>query len=161
MAASPSVHPLEGGYFRLKFRRDRRPTLPRERPWIFYPRYGAELASKHVSFGLLIARLWRLRRRIKADSARKDYKDQALSPVSGDDIDVLEMFAATDAAKGVAERRRQAVARQLSATSPPKERPPRSCLQPPAYCRSKRRQNNLGRAADGTGGMRMTSRGAA
>jgi hypothetical protein len=155
------VHPLEGGYFRLKFRRDRRPTLPRERPWIFYPRYGAELASKHVRFGLLIARLWRLRRRIKADSARKDYRDQALSPVGGDDLDVLEMFAATDAARGVAERRRRAVARQLSATVAAEGKAVVVVAPPLPYCRSKRRPNNLGRAAGGIGGMRMTSRGAA
>ena len=35
------IHPLEGGYLRRKYRRDRRPGLPIESPLIFYPRYLA------------------------------------------------------------------------------------------------------------------------
>jgi hypothetical protein len=33
-----NVHPVESGLMRLKFRRDRRPTMPFERIWSFYPR---------------------------------------------------------------------------------------------------------------------------
>ena len=33
------IHPLESGLFRLKFRRDRRPGLPIEPIWKFYPAY--------------------------------------------------------------------------------------------------------------------------
>jgi hypothetical protein len=91
---------------------------------MFYPRYGAEVAVKHVRFGLLIARLWRLRRRIKADPTRKNYLDQALSPVQADDLDQLEIFAASDAARDAADRKRRAVARQQAAAgrpSPPVE----------------------------------------
>ena len=40
------VHPLEGGAFRLKFRRDRRSGLPIESRFVFYPRYGFEIVSK-------------------------------------------------------------------------------------------------------------------
>ena len=40
------VHPLEGGAFRLKFRRDRRSSLPVESRFVFYPRYGFEIVSK-------------------------------------------------------------------------------------------------------------------
>ena len=36
------IHPLEGGYLRLKFRRDRRPGLPLEPAWRFYPKYLVE-----------------------------------------------------------------------------------------------------------------------
>ena len=42
------VHPLQGGYFRCKYRRDRRPGFPIESPLIFYPRYVAEQIAKHV-----------------------------------------------------------------------------------------------------------------
>ena len=35
------VHPLQGGYLRRKFRKDRRPTLPVESPFVFYPRYSS------------------------------------------------------------------------------------------------------------------------
>ena len=34
------VHPLEGGYFRLKHRRDRRPGFQRESIFSFYPRFA-------------------------------------------------------------------------------------------------------------------------
>ena len=37
--AFEGVHPLEGGAFRLKFRRDRRAGMPLESPLVFYPRY--------------------------------------------------------------------------------------------------------------------------
>ena len=40
------VHPLEGGAFRLKFRRDRRFGANIENPLIFYPRYGWETLKK-------------------------------------------------------------------------------------------------------------------
>ena len=40
------VHPLEGGAFRLKFRRDRRFGENIESPLIFYPRYGSETLKK-------------------------------------------------------------------------------------------------------------------
>ena len=40
------VHPLEGGAFRLKYRRDRRHGLKLESPFLFYPRYGYEIVTK-------------------------------------------------------------------------------------------------------------------
>ena len=46
-----NVHPLEGGAFRLKFRRDRRHGLKRENPLGFYPRFGFEVGPQAV--GLL------------------------------------------------------------------------------------------------------------
>ena len=33
------VHPVEGGLFRIKDRRNRRPTMPMEPAWMFYPKY--------------------------------------------------------------------------------------------------------------------------
>ena len=43
------VHPLEGGVFRLKFRRDRRAGLPRESPLVFYPRYWRRDAGQGLA----------------------------------------------------------------------------------------------------------------
>ena len=34
-----NVHPLQSGIFRFKHPSERRPGLPRESPWIFWPRY--------------------------------------------------------------------------------------------------------------------------
>src|SRR5438105_4697765 len=54
------VHPLESGLFRLKFRRDRRPGLPIEPVWKFYPRYFIESVKKMAKLAILYTRLRRL-----------------------------------------------------------------------------------------------------
>ena len=74
------VHPLEGGAFRLKFRRDRRHGMQRENPFVFYPRYGVESVRKLWGY-------WRVYRQFKAmlDEAlaapdRWTYTDLAIAP---------------------------------------------------------------------------------
>lgn len=47
------VHPLEGGGFRLKFRRDRRFGLPRESAVAFYTRYLWEILGKLTRYWAL------------------------------------------------------------------------------------------------------------
>jgi len=101
------IHPLEGGYLRRKYRRDRRSTFPRENPLVFYPRYAAELVSKHLRLARLVWRFGRVRRRLKRDPMARHYTDQALTPVSEAELDALEMFTQTDAAKTVAEKVRR------------------------------------------------------
>ena len=73
------VHPLESGYFRLKFRRDRRPTMPRESALVFYPRFAWETVRSHFWMGYWILKMNRVRWRIKADAERKQYTDLSLS----------------------------------------------------------------------------------
>ena len=46
MTMFEGVHPLEGGAFRRKSRRDRRYGLPLESPFVFYPRCAGEIALK-------------------------------------------------------------------------------------------------------------------
>ena len=106
------IHPLEGGYLRRKYRRDRRSGMPLESPLLFYPRYAADLASKHWQIGRLIWKFSRIRRRIKRDPEAKRYTDLALTPVALDELDTLEIFTATDAAKSaVTKVRREAASR--------------------------------------------------
>ena len=108
------VHPLQGGYLRLKSRRDRRPGLPRENPLIFYPRYLAELVAKHAHMGRVVWKYARLRRRIKHDPLARDYMDQAITPVVEDELEKLDMFATNESAKAAvtkARRNEQARAR--------------------------------------------------
>ncbi len=94
-----NVHPLQGGFFRRKVRTDRRPTMPRENPLVFYPRYGLDLIVKHVRLAGIVWQLGAVRRALKRDPAARQYMDQALTPVQADDMDVLEMFTQTDAAR--------------------------------------------------------------
>ena len=93
------IHPLEGGYLRRKYRRDRRPGLPRENPLVFYPRYVAETLWKHVEMVRLILWMSRVRRGLAKDPAARDYIDQALTPPAEAELDRLDLFTANDAAK--------------------------------------------------------------
>jgi radical SAM superfamily enzyme YgiQ (UPF0313 family) len=105
------VHPLESGVFRLKVRRDRRPGLPREPVWIFYPRYWTESVVKLARLALLYGRIRRIYKGIQEDPNRHQYMDVALTPVTDHDTEDLEMFHTPSAPAFVAqEQRRQAQA---------------------------------------------------
>jgi uncharacterized radical SAM superfamily protein len=76
------VHPLEGGLWRLKFRKDRRLGLPLEHPLVFYPTYVAQLAWFCIGVAHTYLRLrWKLRRIWRAPD-RYDYRDTAITPPS-------------------------------------------------------------------------------
>ena len=85
------VHPLEGGGLRMKSRHERRPDLPIEPVWLFYPRYLAETAVKAVRWATLAIRLERLARKVKKDPRRLEYRDQALT-LSTDETESLELY---------------------------------------------------------------------
>ncbi|HKT20160.1 MAG TPA: radical SAM protein [Stellaceae bacterium] len=101
------VHPLQGGYLRLKFRRDRRPGLKRESPLVFYPRYVGDLVAKHAHMMGVVWKFERLRRRIRKDPHARDYVDQATTPVVEDELDTLALFTANDAAKAAVTKARR------------------------------------------------------
>ena len=92
------VHPLEGGFLRLRSRRDRRPEFPREPVWSFYPKYWTETAVKVVRWATLYLRLRRRYLAIKHDPNRYAYTDIAMTPVRDDEADTHELFQ-TDVAK--------------------------------------------------------------
>ncbi len=97
--ALENVHPYGGGYFRRKYRRDRRPSLPFENPFVFYPRYAIELLYKHFK---LAQAIWRFRPfavKLRRDPEARNYTDVALTPVADEEFDSFEIFTATDAAK--------------------------------------------------------------
>ena len=103
------IHPLEGGIFRLKARRDRRPGLPILPVWKFYPLYFAETLRKLAQWGSLVYKLRRIHARVKRDPRKFEYMDLALTPVTDHDVEDLEMFHTPSAEAFVAqEQRRQA-----------------------------------------------------
>ena len=87
------VDPLQGGYFRLKRRRERRPTMKRESPFVFYPKYWSNQIYKHITLGALIVRYGLLRMRLKRDPAALKYMDVALTPVPEGTFDDPEVMA--------------------------------------------------------------------
>jgi radical SAM superfamily enzyme YgiQ (UPF0313 family) len=91
------VHPMEGGFLRLKFRKDRRPILPTESPWIFYPKYLAETLWKQFQWASLFARCYLILRKVIRDPKRSEYKDLAVAPVTEDDLETQELFQSAEA----------------------------------------------------------------
>jgi radical SAM superfamily enzyme YgiQ (UPF0313 family) len=92
------IHPLESGFLRLRSRRDRRPGLPIEPVWLFYPKYLAEIAGKLVKWSTLYFKLRRIYLRIKHDPQRFAYTDTAMTAVAADEAETHELFH-TDAAR--------------------------------------------------------------
>jgi radical SAM superfamily enzyme YgiQ (UPF0313 family) len=106
------IHPLQGGYWRRKVRTDRRPGLPVEPALVFWPKLVAEAVVKQVRIGALMWRMSRVRKSIQRDPNARDYMDTALTPATEHDLDELEMFSVTDAARHAVEKtRREAAAR--------------------------------------------------
>jgi len=77
--AQENVHPLQGGYFRRKLRRQRRPGLPRENPLVFYVGRVWEVLDTHARLAAFYLRLHRIRRRVERDP--NPYTDRALAPI--------------------------------------------------------------------------------
>ena len=77
-----NVHPLQGGYFRRKLRRERRAGLPREAPLPFYVRRLSEVVETHIKLAAFYLYLHRIRRRVERDP--NPYSDPALMPIDSD-----------------------------------------------------------------------------
>jgi hypothetical protein len=77
------VHPLQGGYFRRKLRRQRRAGLRRESPLFFYPRRVAEAVGTQARLAAFYLHLHRIRRRVERDT--RPYSDLALIPIGADE----------------------------------------------------------------------------
>lgn len=97
--ALEKVHPYQGGYFRIKYRRDRRPTFAIESPLVFYPQYIANTLYKNFKLAQMLVRDYLFVRGVIRDPNVRDYTDLALTPVIDSDADSMEHLASTDAAK--------------------------------------------------------------
>ena len=89
------MHPLQTGILRLKRPSERRPGMPRENPWYFWPRFVWETLGKYAVLANTIVRLMVEARAISRNSASKDYMDQALMPVGDDGDETLDLFTKT------------------------------------------------------------------
>lgn len=66
-----NVHPLEGGFVRLKYRKDRRFGMPLENPLLFYPRYAWETLGKVIQYFSLLRRYKKIVRKIEQEPSKK------------------------------------------------------------------------------------------
>ena len=101
------VHPLEGGAVRLKYRRDRRSSLPRENPLVFYPRYWAGTLVKLSKYAVVY---WRANRTLKEVTQAPDrwtYTDLAIEPPQADEFEALDLYHATSGGEAALARKRR------------------------------------------------------
>jgi uncharacterized radical SAM superfamily protein len=110
------ITPYQGGVLRRKYRRDRRPGMPIEPIWAFYPKLVSEFVTKNSR--ALRQAIWiaRLCHRIRKDPNRYAYTDQAMRSVSADETETLELFTQNEAARQAVEHTHK-VARLTGAKS--------------------------------------------
>jgi hypothetical protein len=118
MRAYEGVHPQQAGLFRMKYRRDRRPSFPIEPVWSFYPKVIGEFVWKQSVMTKELLKLMILMLRVRRDPARYDYMDQALRPVASEDTQSLEIFTHSDDARAAVEHTRK-IAKLTSGAAAP------------------------------------------
>jgi hypothetical protein len=101
------LHPLQWGIFRVKYRKDRRPTLPLESPIAFYGRYAGDTARKATKLARRWLHLKSIVRKIEADPNSMAYRDDSLIPVAEEDSEHMELYTQTEAARVAVERERR------------------------------------------------------
>jgi radical SAM superfamily enzyme YgiQ (UPF0313 family) len=100
------VHPLQGGFVQLKSRRERRPELPAEPVWLFYPALAFEFAVKHARVAAAAWSIFRIYRRVAAGK-HSPYSDLAMTPVSEDETQTLELFTHNKSAREAVDHARK------------------------------------------------------
>ena len=90
-----SVHPLEGGFFRVKDRTQRRPGFARESWPVFYAKYA--WFSLRTSWAIVqtYRRLLKMMKTIRNDPASASYMDAAITPPTEGEVDDLALYQDT------------------------------------------------------------------
>ena len=113
MTLFEDVHPLEGGAFRRKSRRDRRYGLPRESRLKFYPRYAWEIVTKARGYWRVYRETKAIFREVMRDPNRLNYTDLSLTPPDEAEFDTLDLYRSTSGGgDAVARKRREDLRRQ-------------------------------------------------
>jgi hypothetical protein len=105
MIEQEGVHPLEGGGFRLKSRRDRRLGLKLESPFVFYPRYGYEIVTKAWKYWRFFASTRRILNEVLAAPDRTTYTDIAIEAPRDDEFEQLSLYHATSGGEAALARK--------------------------------------------------------
>ncbi|HZD29642.1 MAG TPA: radical SAM protein [Xanthobacteraceae bacterium] len=99
MVRLENVHPLQSGVLRLKHPSERRPDLPRESLWVFWPRFMWHTLRTHAISVHMVMLLLLWMRAIKRDPKARSYTDLALTPVHDDDDTTLDLLTKTTGAR--------------------------------------------------------------
>lgn len=104
------VHPLQGGILRLKHPSERRLGLPREAPWVFWPRFVWDTVRKQAILAGTAVRLLAWAMAIAWDPASRSYTDLSLTPVDSDGDDARDLVTKTTGGRTAAAHIRKVAA---------------------------------------------------
>jgi radical SAM superfamily enzyme YgiQ (UPF0313 family) len=110
MVRCEDVHPTKSGFLRRKYRIDRRPGLPIESPWMFYPKYLAETFSAQAGLAAAQISLRILALQVIFEARARRYGDQALTAVTEEEMDSLELYTHSQSARQAVEHSRKVAA---------------------------------------------------
>ena len=100
------VHPLEGGAFRLKYRRDRRHGLKLESPFVFYPKYWGGIVVKAWKYYSFFSKTRKILKETLGAPDRYSYSDIAIEPPKADEFEQLELYHATSGGEAALARKK-------------------------------------------------------
>src|SRR5262249_37196576 len=89
----------QGGLLRRKYRRDRRPGMPIEPILSFYPKFAWGFMRKYSPAVRLLLWLHATNRPPPRNPNRYKYTHLALTPLTQDETEKLELFTHSDAAR--------------------------------------------------------------
>jgi len=112
-ATIEGIHPLDGGLFRRKYRRERRPGLRREHPIAFYGQYAWQIASKHWRM-LRMYLAYREAHRRALRMAEQSGRDVATTSVAAGELNALDLFTVTAAARSAVRKVQQRASRRAA-----------------------------------------------
>ncbi|MGQ0559231.1 MAG: B12-binding domain-containing radical SAM protein, partial [Sphingosinicella sp.] len=101
------LHAMEGGVLRRKRRASRRPIFRRELPVLFELKYALETARKAWRYWRMFARAARIVKKVESDPNRFAYTDLAITPVSEDEVETLELIHATAGGEAFLEKKKK------------------------------------------------------
>ena len=107
MITFEGVHPLEGGAFRMKFRRDRRYGLPIESPLGFYPRFLRDARRQGARLLVGLPDSQDHPREVKSAPDRWTYTDLAIAPPMENELESLDLYHATRGGEAALAKKRR------------------------------------------------------
>jgi radical SAM superfamily enzyme YgiQ (UPF0313 family) len=108
------VHPLQGGILRLKHPSELRPGLKRPPRWLFWLHFLSSSAMKYGRTIAMFLRVARWRRNVERSPGVLAYMDQALTPVTAEDEDTLDLLTKTAGAVASVTHARKVAGRAVS-----------------------------------------------
>ena len=101
------LHAMEGGVLRRKRRASRRPGFRRELPVWFELKYALETAGKAWRYWRMYRRAAQIVKKVEEDPDRYAYTDLAITPVSEDEIETLDLFHETAGGEAFLEKKKK------------------------------------------------------